>query len=536
MGPSAPGRAAVHFDFVYKAATLLVTTALGLGLVLTVSAVPATAVTHPPASVPGQALCSLSATLTFSPPLTNAGGGSNPTTFLGHLKGCTVSDSSVAAGRGTATGSFASSLPPVSCPGQSAADDSIALSVAWKGNYYNDSSPPFSVGPSSLSTTGEGFTTGGTTIGIDFPGPGGTAVTSGSFARSSPGGWSAAMASPVTSAAFDSKCASRAGVKTLKLTGTMAIGASYGFNGPRGMATDGTDVWVANYFNSGDSVTEFDASTGAAVRTIPGFSNPWAIAYGDSHVFVISPFASAVTEIDAATGATIATLSGGSYGFDGMENEVSDGSHIWLMNDGDNTVTEIDASTGTWIQTLSDPSYGFDVPGGAVFDGSHVWITDPGSNSVAEIDESTGLLVHEYSGSPFGLHNPSGVAFDGSNVWVTNEGNNSVTEIAAGTGDWIQTISAKSYGFNEPTAVVSDGAHVWVVNPSGNSVTELDAATGALLQNVTTTCNGYTNLPLTALADSTHVWVASQNSAFHGSDAVIEYDASTGGLIQTLQG
>ena len=45
-------------------------------------------------------------------------------------------------------------------------------------------------------------------------------------------------------------------------------GGSYGFNGPEGLATDGSHIWVANSF--GNSVTELDATTGAWIRTLSG--------------------------------------------------------------------------------------------------------------------------------------------------------------------------------------------------------------------------------------------------------------------------
>jgi hypothetical protein len=42
---------------------------------------------------------------------------------------------------------------------------------------------------------------------------------------------------------------------------TVLIAGSYGFNGPRALAFDGRDLWVANY--GGNSLTEVNASDGA---------------------------------------------------------------------------------------------------------------------------------------------------------------------------------------------------------------------------------------------------------------------------------
>ena len=63
-------------------------------------------------------------------------------------------------------------------------------------------------------------------------------------------------------------------------TGSLAqvlSGSQYGFQDPSAVSSDGTHVWVSNWY--GNSVTELDASTGALVQVIKGPStastNPW---------------------------------------------------------------------------------------------------------------------------------------------------------------------------------------------------------------------------------------------------------------------
>ena len=76
-------------------------------------------------------------------------------------------------------------------------------------------------------------------------------------------------------------------------------------SGPRGVSSDGTHVWVANW---GNTVTELNASTGSVIRTIPVGSDPYGVS--------------------------------------------SDGTHVWVANSGDDTVTELNASTGSVVQTI----------------------------------------------------------------------------------------------------------------------------------------------------------------------------------------
>jgi hypothetical protein len=518
-----------------KALAVLVSGLVALGITVAISTGPAAAKPGPPTAAPGQINCTLHLTLTFSPPLTDTGGGTNPTVVSGKFRGCTEPSPIVKGGVGKLTGTVGTSAPPLSCPGQPSTSSPVNWSATWTATYFT-AAENYSAEPSGLSSTGETITNGGGPIGLQLPGTGNAASTTGSFGRSSPDGWSADLSSTVTTSAFDAKCASRAGVEKLNLSGPATVGVSYDFGSPRGMATDGTDVWVANYVDQSQSVTEFNATTGAWVRTIQGLSNPDAVAYGDSHVFAINVFAGTVTEIDASTGAIIGTLSGSPYGFDGPGVEVSDGSHIWFLNTGNNTVTEIDASTGAWIQTLSDPSYDFDQPDGAVFDGTNIWVTNSGNNTVTEIDAATGDLVQVLSGSQYGFDYPGALAFDGTNLWVTNYKHNSVTEVNASSGAWVQTISGRQYGFNDPDAAGSDGQHIWIANFDGNSVTEIDAATGAWIQTQPTGCNGFPGFASAVLFAGSEIWTTTQTFDDHAGDCVDGFDATSGDLIQTLQG
>jgi hypothetical protein len=517
-----------------KAATAIFSIVLGIGTLSFISSTGASARSVGSEPAPGQINCTLSVTLTFSPPLTDAGGGSNPTTVSGTFKHCTEPAAAVKGGHGTLGGTLGTSTPPVSCPGQASGSAPATFAATWAATYYTAGGHE-AAAPSTLSTSGELISTGGENIGLQIPGAGNAASATGSFARSSPNGWSADLTSTEDTNAFDAKCASRKGVTTLKLSGPASVGATYGFGSPRGMTTNGTDVWVANYVDQADSVTEFDASTGAWVRTITGLSNPWSVAYGEGNVFVNSAYANSVTELDANTGAVIGTLSGGSYGFDGIEQEVSDGSHIWFLNDGNNTVTEIDASTGDWIQTLPESPYGFDQPQSAVFDGSNLWVTNMQGDSVTEIDASTGALVRVLSGASYSFKQPWDISFDGSDLWITDYGSNAVTEVNASSGDWVQTLTGGNYGFDQPSWTASDGQHVWVSEGGDNSITEIAAATGSWIQTAPSECN-FSAIPLEMLFDGTYIDVDAQTTAPKGSDCVEQFAPANGDLAQTLIG
>lgn len=106
----------------------------GVGMLST--ATPATAKTPKPpkyaGAAPGSVTCSLSAKVSFLPPLTKSSGGTSSSAVKGTLTGCTSSNSTVTITRGKVIGSFASS--PLSCATMSTNGASASLHIAWKGS------------------------------------------------------------------------------------------------------------------------------------------------------------------------------------------------------------------------------------------------------------------------------------------------------------------------------------------------------------------------------------------------------------------
>jgi YVTN family beta-propeller protein len=77
-------------------------------------------------------------------------------------------------------------------------------------------------------------------------------------------------------------------------------------------------------------------------------------------------------------------------------------------------------------------------------------------------------------------------------------------------------------------SISSDGTHVWVAN-GNDTVTELDASTGAVVQTI----DGV-NGPDGVSSDGTDVWVANEGVNSEGDNTVTEIDASTGAVVQTI--
>ncbi len=286
----------------------------------------------------------------------------------------------------------------------------------------------------------------------------------------------------------------------------------YGFRGPIGIAVGGGHVWVADY--TGNAVTEFNADTGAWIRTMSGgqygFDKPLAITDDGTHVWVTNSGGNSVTEFNASNGDWVRTLSGGAYGFNTPYQIITDGPRLWVANAFGPSMTELMASDGSLVRTVSGGRYHFNVPVALATDGPHIWVANASTNgtggSVTELNASNGSLVRVISGSAYGFVGPFSIAVFGTHVWVTNQNGQSVTELNARDGTLVRTISGGRYGFDGPTGIAVDGAHVWVANGAGNSVTELDASTGAWVRTLTS--RGYHfNNPDQIILDGTRAWV-----------------------------
>ena len=226
-------------------------------------------------------------------------------------------------------------------------------------------------------------------------------------------GWSIYHPSTITSGAGYIWVASSNFVTELSATTGALVrvisGSRYDFNGPSGMTSLGSRIWVTNQsggVNKLGSVTEFSAATGALVRVINDhsfdFIGPFAITSDRTHVWVTGPNGNAVTEISASTGALVRVIRGSNYGFGGIYDITSDGTHVWVLSF-NCAITELSATTGALVRVIKAPIkapvwfYGCStITTGA----GRMWVTGGAfGNEVAELSLATGALVKVIDGS-----------------------------------------------------------------------------------------------------------------------------------------
>jgi hypothetical protein len=245
-------------------------------------------------------------------------------------------------------------------------------------------------------------------------------------------------------------------------------------------------------------------------QTYPAGTNPAAIAFDGSNLWITNYTSNVVTKLRANDGVIVGTYPTGTWSL-GI---AFDGANIWVVNSNSNTLTKLQASDGTLVGTYPVGSS----PSEAVFDGANIWVTNTWSNSVTELRATDGAVIGSYSTGA----NPKGITFDGTNIWVSNYGSNNMTELRASDGAVLGTFPLGT----GPYGVAFDGLNVWAVNGGDNTVTKLRASDGALVGTYPVGHTPYfmafdgSNIWVTNGADNTVTKLRASNGAFLGTYAV----------------
>lgn len=301
-------------------------------------------------------------------------------------------------------------------------------------------------------------------------------------------------------------------------------GFSASFNNPRGIATDGTNLFITDTFNSTirkvliatGVVTTLAGSTGVSgsvdgIGTAASFFQPQGITTDGTNLFVTESLNHAIRKIEIATG-IVTTLAGSarSHGstdgtgdaarFFSPDGITTDGTNLYVADRGNNIIRKIVIGTGV-VTTLAGSAgiagsidgqrtaARFNVPRGITTDGINLYVVDSSNHTIRKVEISTGIVTTlagsaQSPGSADGVGTaakfdfPVGITTDGSNIFVTDGGATiRKVVIATGTvttlaGSLFTTGSTDGIGtaanFNNPYGITTDGMNLFVVE-SGNS-------------------------------------------------------------------
>ncbi len=251
-------------------------------------------------------------------------------------------------------------------------------------------------------------------------------------------------------------------------TGTLAT-----FNFPRGVTTDGRNLYVAD--TSNNMIRQIVITSGA-VSTLAGNTTPG----------------------NADSIGTLASFNA-PYGI------TTDGTNLYVADYGNNKIRKILISTGA-VTTLAgtgaagaaDTATGipatFQHPYGITTDGINAYVTDYGNNKIRKIVIASGAVTtlagsglagadDNVTGTLATFRGPDGITTDGFNLYVADTGNNTIRKIVLATGA-VTTLAGSALAaggavdnsmgtsatFNGPSGITTDGKSLYVTDSNNNKV------------------------------------------------------------------
>lgn len=278
------------------------------------------------------------------------------------------------------------------------------------------------------------------------------------------------------------------------------IGAVASFNYPRGIVSDGSNLYVADYDNH--AIRKIEIATGKVstfvgsgkegakddIGTKASFKNPRSLAIEGTHLYVADTYNHTVRKIDIAS-RQVTTLAGS--GNNGSEDGVgvaasfsypqglaiSDG-NLYVANYKNNTIRKIVLATGA-VSTLAGSgktgardgtgtNISFNQPEGIATDGKNLYIADSGYHTIRKIELANDAVTTLVAARCEAVNQSQGDNGVASDVRIVNTSRPTV--VTSGT----------TASFNKPTGITTDGSNLYVSDTGNNRIRKIEIATGNL--------------------------------------------------------
>ena len=308
-------------------------------------------------------------------------------------------------------------------------------------------------------------------------------------------------------------------------TGTLAK-----FKQPWDITTDGTNLYVVD--TSNHTIRQVVISTGA-VTTLAGtaetpgntddngtaasFKHPKGITTDGTNIYVADSSNNLIRQIVISTGA-VTTLAGGGSGtstddtgttasFRSPQGITTDGTNLYVADSYNHKIRKIviDNATvttlaGTGSSGSTDNTTGtsasFNEPLGITTDGTNLYVADTKNHLIRQIVISTRAVTtlagtgspgttDNTTGTSASFYGPSGITTDGFNLYVADRSSSLIRRIVIATGA-VTTLAGTGasgnpvddYGtearFKVPTGITSDGIDLYVLDKQNHLIRKID--------------------------------------------------------------
>ena len=308
---------------------------------------------------------------------------------------------------------------------------------------------------------------------------------------------------------------------------TTLAGTAASFNQPRGITTNGSYLYLADTDNHtirqieiATRVTTTLAGSTAGLSDGTGtaalFNTPRGITTDGTNLYVADTFNNSIRKIVIATGVTT-TLAGSTAGASGSANDTgtaarfnqpsgitADNNNLYVADAGNHTIRQIVINTGE-VTTLAgtaglpgatDGAPGqFSNPRGITTDGTNLYVADTDNHTIRQIVIATGVTstlagAGTQSGSADGttdsrFNQPIGITTDGTNLYVADSFNNTIRQVVIATTEVTTLVgtvdlpgAADGTGlaalFNTPRGITTDGIDLYVADTSNSIIRQIN--------------------------------------------------------------
>jgi hypothetical protein len=311
---------------------------------------------------------------------------------------------------------------------------------------------------------------------------------------------------------------------------TNETGTSASFDQPFGITTDGTNLYVADNKNHlirqigidnrsvttlAGSADNFGDTNGTGTSAL--FKNPKGITTDGTNLYVADTENRLIRQIVISTG-VVTTLAGAGPGDDdGTGTSASfrnpydittDGTNLYVADTLNNKIRKIVISTGV-VTTFAGPAAGtttsgstnatgtsarFYEPLGITTDGTNLYVADTKNHLIRQIVISSRAVTTlagtdgtpgttDDTGTSASFHGPTGIATDGSNLYVADRTGHLIRRIVISTGV-VTTLAGSISGstnatgtsakFKAPSGITSDGIDLYVLDKNNHRIRKID--------------------------------------------------------------